>query len=563
MRRGCVSVLVLLIIGSGCAPKGNRVEGVTGATPKFDAADARGWPEELPVEDASAWPEESEVRDAPVSLVGPAGDDPPAYIEVYTDKKSYLPGETINFHVSTTAETYSIEIYKDEWSRHSIAKVSGLAGSYYPTPGYENEPWVNGANWPVSYGWVVPDDWENGSYFATVRTASGAFAYAYHPFVVRTRVPGSRSKVVFVMNFNTRNAYNRWGGKSLYYTDVPEDSHKGVAVTFLRPFAASYGRGDNYWGQWQVISHLIAAGFDPEFVTEREIHFDPALLLAYDVVVFAGHHEYISRRIYDAIEAYHDRGGHLAFFSGNDLWWQVRYENDGEVMVGYRGYALGEDPMIGVDDDLVTTNWHDKLLNRPGQALQGVSYEYYSWCYEAEDYIVQDSNHFIFEGTGLENGDALGYKVAAGETDMPGPASPAIMDVVLIARRENVKPAYIDYVQVDHVGAAAVYYEDSVEYGFPGGKGGQVFAAGTHSGWGTGLQTHWANHDVLRIATSNIIQHMVNAPRPRANLQDLATAVSYWLGQCELPNRCEHADINFDGIIDMRDFAYLAKDWSK
>jgi len=483
------------------------------------------------------------------------------YIEAYTDKKSYLPGETIQFHVSTTAATYSIEIGKQQWQRKVIGKATNIPGNYYPTPPYEQQPWATGANWPVSYSWVIPQEWENGNYLAFFYTPGTNYGSTYHPFIVRTRVSGSRSKVAFVTNYNTRQTQNRWGGRSMYYNAVPGDLHYAVAVTFLRPFNASYGRGECYWGQWEVSSQLIADGFDPEFITEWDISSNPAILRAYDVLVFACHHEYISRDIYDALEAYHHRGGHLAFFSANDIYWQIRFENGGNTIVCYKSYASKEDPMMGVDDSLVTTRWN-QVPARPAEALQGICYQPYSYLFEREDFIVQDCNHFIFEGTGLRNGDALGSKMASCETDYIGPKSPPIMDIVLSGRRDRVRVGYENRVSVDHIDAAAIYYQDSPKYGFPDGRGGQVFSAGTNDGWGDCLGDWSPGYETVRKVTRNIIQHMVDAPLPPPSLEDFAVLMSHWLDKCSSPTWCEYADIDMNGTVNLVDFAHLAASWA-
>jgi len=183
---------ILPLLVQGCAAKKDAVHSITGATPRIpEVADASRWPEEPPEEDASAWPEEPPPgqEDSTSATIQASATKP--YIEAYTNKKSYLPGETIHFHVSTTAETYSIEICKEEWKRKLIAKVSDLPGTYYPAPPHEERPWATGAKWPISYSWVVPDEWENGNYRALLRTTSGEYTYRYHPFIVRTRTPGS------------------------------------------------------------------------------------------------------------------------------------------------------------------------------------------------------------------------------------------------------------------------------------------------------------------------------------------------------------------------------------
>lgn len=475
MRKALALSVIILAFVPCRPPETDRGHAVTGATPIVpEAADVRTCSEGPPDENGSVWPEgPAEGEGAGVVLMAETS-GPTGYIVAYTDKKSYLPGETINFRISTTAATCSIEILKEQWERKLVAKVTGVAGAYHPMPGYSQKPWEEGASWPVSYSWVVPEEWENGSYLALLRTTSGPYAFTYHPFIVRTRLPGSHSKIAFVMNYNTRNAYNYWGGKSLYYSGVPGDKHYAVGVSFLRPLGDSSGRGVNYWGQYELTSQLIADGYAPEYITEWDISSDPVVLRAYDVVVLAGHHEYVCRNMYDALEAHHRRGGHLAFFSGNDIYWQVRFEDGGNKMVSYKGYAMAEDPVRGIDNSLLTTLWGHELVGRPAETLQGIVYVPYSYCFLAEEYVVQDCNHFVFEETGLRNGDVAGSKVAAGETDYLGPASPGRMDILLRARRSMVLAQYASYVQVGYVDAAAVYYEDSEKYGFTNGRGGQV-----------------------------------------------------------------------------------------
>jgi hypothetical protein len=561
MKRTFLVFLCIPLLGTGRYLREDGARSILYATPlMLEAAEACARPEQASEGNVSNWPDEPPIHreDNTSTLLGVP--TPTPYIAAYTDKRSYLPGETIRFHVSTTADTYSIEIRKEQWQRKVVAKATNLPGKYYPMPPYEQQPWATGANWPVSYSWVIPQEWENGNYLALLRTTSGEYAYTYHPFIVRTRVLGSRSKIAFVTNYNTRQTYNRWGGRSMYYNEVPWDLHYAVAVSFLRPFAASYGRGDAYWGQWEVSSQLIADGFDPEFITEWDISSNPAILRAYDVLVFAGHHEYISRNMYDVLQAYHHRGGHLAFFSANDIYWQVRFEDGGNTIVCYKSYAWKEDPMMGVDDSLVTTRWNQSPA-RPAEALQGICYVPYSYLFEREDFIVQDCSHFIFEGTPLQNGDALGWKMASCETDYIGSKSPAIMDVILTARRERVIAGYENRVPVDHIDAAAVYYQDSPKYGFPTGRGGQVFSAGTNEGWGDCLGDWSAGYETVRIVTRNIIQHMVDAPPPPVSLQDLAVLASHWLDKCSSPNWCEYADVDMTGTVNLADFAHLAASW--
>ena len=141
MKRALLSFAFLSLFVHGCTVKEDAVHGVTGATPRvLEAADARGWPETVPEEDGSAWPDGPPQNAEHNTFKIMSASAAKAYIEAYTDKKSYLPGETIHFHVSTNAETYSILIRREGWTRTTIAKVTDLPGVFYPVPPHEEQP---------------------------------------------------------------------------------------------------------------------------------------------------------------------------------------------------------------------------------------------------------------------------------------------------------------------------------------------------------------------------------------------------------------------------------------
>lgn len=318
--------------------------------------------------------------------------------------------------------------------------------------------------------------------------------------------------------------------------------------------------GVNYYGGREILNQLVADGFDPECITEWDIASNPAILEAYDVVVFSGHHEYISRNTFDALEANHYRGGNLAFFSGNDLWWQVRFDDQGDRLICYK-YRYEEDPLFGIDDSLVTNWWHAEPVNRPGETLQGVGYAEYSWWFENEDFHVADCNHFAFEGTGLKDGDVLGEKLACAETDHITPFSPSKMDILLSTRRDRIRPGY-EHVTIPYVDVQAVYYEDSPAYGFPDGRGGQVFSGGTNLGWGSRINNTKPDYQTVRKVVYNIIRHMADSPRAEMNVEDLMKFSEHWLGECDSPGWCDYMDFDMNKTVDLRDLAFFAESWS-
>src|SRR4051794_3790821 len=90
-----------------------------------------------------------------------ADDPPPLSIEGYTDGLSYLAGETIRLHVSTTVPRYSLEIARLGDKTVSVLAKSDIPGAAHPIP--ENAS-SHGCNWPVSYELEVPPEWRPGYY---------------------------------------------------------------------------------------------------------------------------------------------------------------------------------------------------------------------------------------------------------------------------------------------------------------------------------------------------------------------------------------------------------------
>src|SRR5205807_553523 len=74
-----------------------------------------------------------------------------------------------------------------------------------------------------------------------------------------------------------------------------------------------------------------------------------ALARAYELVVFPGHHEYVTTREYDVVTGYRNLGGHLMFLSANNFFWQVvRHGRTIERTKQWRDLGRPEAALIGV-----------------------------------------------------------------------------------------------------------------------------------------------------------------------------------------------------------------------
>lgn len=145
-------------------------------------------------------------------------------IEAYCTQLSYEAGALAGVCVSTRCESYDVVVERWGGQRKVVWQRKAIPGSFAAPPEHA-DAW--GCRWPLSFE-IATQGWASGFYLVTV-TALGAEPgrnTAHACFVLRSR---QRRRALFVLATNTWNAYNTWGGASLYTG--------GSQVSFRRPFA--------------------------------------------------------------------------------------------------------------------------------------------------------------------------------------------------------------------------------------------------------------------------------------------------------------------------------------
>jgi hypothetical protein len=346
-------------------------------------------------------------------------------IEGYASATSIAQGGTINFHLSGDPDSFVVEVRRKGLSDTLVTTGSGVvAQETRPANAYEI-----GCNWPVRYQLAIPTAWPSGVYSASFRTNGGG-AQTEILFVVRASAPGSASKILYQLAVNTGQAYNNWGGKSLYDFNSTQ-SIRAASVSFNRPLDPSanfFYQYDYYFLKW-----LETVGIAVEFCTSIDLHADSTLIGNYQLLLGVGHDEYWSAPMRDHVEAFTRSGGNVAFFGGNTCWWQVRLQPDptdgtpNRQLVCYKYLGANEsgataDP--STDPRLATTHWYDsQYANRPENRMTGLSSRTGAgWAIAdprpAVDFIVRASS-WVFAGTGVVNGTGFGASdlIVGYETD--------------------------------------------------------------------------------------------------------------------------------------------------
>ena len=170
-------------------------------------------------------------------------------------------------------------------------------------------------------------------YMFRLRAADGGAT-----FVPLTVLDDRKADVLVVSAITTWNAYNTYGGASLY----DGDGGRSKVVTFDRPYHAS-GSGHFFGGEYELVQLVESMGLDVAYTTNIDLHARPEQIQAggYKVVISLAHDEYYSVPIRQALESARDRGVNLMFLGANAGFRRIRLEpsehGPHRLEVNYRG----------------------------------------------------------------------------------------------------------------------------------------------------------------------------------------------------------------------------------
>jgi hypothetical protein len=373
---------------------------------------------------AAGWIVEENLK--PGTRAWRIADGTPRDVEGFANRVSVAQGRRFRLYVSTTAPSYTVTAYR-------LGYYQGLGGRRVWGSGSEPgmaqaatviDPETNmvEARWSPSLG-VRTTGWPEGSYLLKLVSSAGGASYV--PMVVRN--DASIADLVIQHQVNTWQAYNRWGGYSLY---LGHDgfSDRSRVVSFDRPYDGSGGTG--MLRAMPFIALAEQRGLDVTYITDVDLHRRPITLLAHRSLVLLNHSEYWSSAMRDAVLTARSSGVNLANFGANTMYRHIRFE-DSPLGVVRRivCFKVGrEDPLWGMDPAEVTVNWREPPVPRPESAILGAMYR----CHGVTaDLVVSDAEAWVFSGTGLKKGAHIDLAVS-GEidrihTDAPTPANVRIL----------------------------------------------------------------------------------------------------------------------------------------
>ncbi|MGW2485829.1 N,N-dimethylformamidase beta subunit family domain-containing protein [Streptomyces sp. NPDC001606] len=390
-----------------------------------------------------------------------AGTGPPDAVAGYTDRVSVTPGEEFALHVSTTAGAFRVSAFRVGWYGGRQARriwTSGrIPGRAQSAPLVLPATRTVRADWPATLS-VDTDGWPEGAYLLRLETDTGHQRYV--PLIVRST--DGTGRTVLLHAPATWQAYNRWGGSSLYAGASGAYATRSLAVSFDRPYD---GNGAEKFLVYERPLVVLAErlGVPLAYSTGVDVHRDPAVLRGAHAVVCLGHDEYWTPEQRAHVTAARDAGTNVAFLGANTCFRRVRLEPgeqaDGRTVVCYKT-SYRADPCYASRPELVTTDYRLPPAADPESSLTGVLYEGYP---VDAPYVVHAAGHWLYEGTGVRAGEGFAHLVGV-EYDRVVPGMPAPGPLEITAHSPLVC-------------AGRASHSDSAYYTTAGGAG--VFATGT------------------------------------------------------------------------------------
>lgn len=350
-------------------------------------------------------------------------------VDASLPRDSYRPGETARLWVAADAGRLTVRIF-----RCSAEPIQVSAARTFAWTRRRNAPQLL----PLDLGPL-----STGVYYARLDTDDGRIGLA--PFLVRPRRFGEH-RVAVVMPTYTWQAYNfrdadgdGWG--ETWYV---HQSRRTVRLgrPHLSGMPLAFDIYDRPFLRWLATTHR-----EVDYLAQRDLELasPQTLRSAYDLVVFPGHHEYVTRREYDVVATYRNLGGNLMFLSANNFFWRVD-------RIGSRLRRVAQ--------------W--RALGRPEAALVGV--QYVANGRRFAPYRLADVGVIPSLFQGRRRGSLFGHFGI--EVDRTATSSPAGTRVL----------AEIPNLYGRGLGAQMTYYETST--------GARVFAAGAFTAAGRAM-TPW------------------------------------------------------------------------
>jgi hypothetical protein len=367
---------------------------------------------------------------------------------------SVLPGDPLALYVRAARPAVRVEAFRLGW--YGGAGARRVWQTELRVPPEPPPVTVDAATRTVAAGWTNPlqvgtAGWSPGAYLFRLTAQDGAQRWV--PFTVRSAT--TAGTVVLLSANTTWQAYNAWGGYSLYKGPNGHAATRAYAVSFDRPYDYGDGAADFAGNERPVVGLAERYGIPVAYEADTDLNQQPHLLDGARAVFSLGHDEYWSRAMRNSLLAAREAGTNLAFLGANAVYRHIRL---GALPTGpdrlETDYKSGADPLARTDPSDATYDWPHGPHPRPENDLTGALYQ----CNPVRaDMLLVDPGSWLVQGLALSSGARLTDLVGSEYDGLPrGLPAPGPVDVLFHSPvRCGHRPSSSDVVYYTTAGGAA------------------------------------------------------------------------------------------------------------
>ncbi len=246
----------------------------------------------------------------------------------YVSQPATRPGATERIYVDARgARRVSIRIFRIGWyggmGGHEVLASGNLRAVRQPPCRHSSHTGLTECRWHPTLSFKIPPALPSGVYIAKLSASTGVSDCL---FVVRAV---HRHALLAQLPTSTYQAYNAWGGDSLYPGGAERvgvtGTTQGVEVSYDRPYDSVTGAGQFFARDVAMVRFLERYRYPLDYTTSESVDAHPDQLRGYRAVIDFGHSEYWSGKQERAFARALRRGTSLLFFGSDTLAWRIRY----------------------------------------------------------------------------------------------------------------------------------------------------------------------------------------------------------------------------------------------
>ncbi len=344
MTRSIVGAVLLALAASGCGGSSSR----PGPSPR-PAPTARHhayrWlvPTEGPQPSVAAENRNQGTR--AWRLPGPAaevGGLAWGSVRGYVGSETVAPGQRQRIYASApAASVIRIDVFRIGWyggaGGRQVLASGRLRVRSQPPCRHQAATGLTACRWHPTLSFKIPSAMTSGIYIAKLSARTGASDCLFVVTAVRAQ------PLLAQLPTATYEAYNAWGGDSLYPGGADRvgvtGTTQGVEVSYQRPYDSITGAGQLFARDVAMVHFLERYGYPVSYTTSEGVDAHPDQLRGHRALLDFGHSEYWSQRQADGFAAARDHGTSLMFLSSDTMAWRIRFTRRGRTIVAYKEHA--------------------------------------------------------------------------------------------------------------------------------------------------------------------------------------------------------------------------------